>query len=97
MENTQFKKLLKFNGDHGRLIGLRIMNNILTVITLGFYYPWAKTAYLKYLYGETEFMESRFTFHGTGKTDEIHTDRAAGCRCRLLLLLQQQQQEAGRS
>lgn len=78
MENTQFKKLLKFNGDHGRLIGLRIMNNILTVITLGFYYPWAKTAYLKYLYGETEFMESRFSFHGTGKEVFIGFLKAMG-------------------
>lgn len=67
MENTEFKKLLKFHGDHGQLIGLRIMNNILTVLTLGFYYPWARAAYLKYMYGETEYIDSRFTFHGTGK------------------------------
>lgn len=67
MENTEFKKLLKFHGDHGQLIGLRIMNNILTVLTLGFYYPWARAAYLRYMYGETEYIDSRFTFHGTGK------------------------------
>lgn len=48
LENTDFKKLLKFNGDHGQLIGLRIINNILTAITLGIYYPWARAAYLKY-------------------------------------------------
>ena len=49
-ENSTFRKLLKFNGDHGQLIGLRIINNILTAITLGIYYPWARAAYLKYIY-----------------------------------------------
>lgn len=67
MEQSVFKKLLKFNGDHGQLVGLRIGNNILTAITLGFYYPWARAAYLKYIYSETEFMNTRFVFHGTGK------------------------------
>ena len=67
MENTTFKKLLKFNGDHGQLIGLRLINNLLTAITLGIYYPWARAAYLKYIYGETEYLGNRFVFHGTGK------------------------------
>lgn len=67
MENQPFKKLLKFNGDHSTLVGLRIINNILKVITLGIYYPWARVSMLKYMYGETEFMGSRFVFHGTGK------------------------------
>jgi len=87
MENTQFKKLLKFNGDHAQLIGLRIMNNILTVISLGFYYPWAKTAYLKYIYGETEFMESRFTFHGTGKEVFVGFLKAMGLILALYAIL----------
>jgi uncharacterized membrane protein YjgN (DUF898 family) len=67
MEETTWKKLLKFNGSHGELVGLRIVNNILTAITLGFYYPWAKVSILKYLYSETEYMSTRFVFHGTGK------------------------------
>jgi uncharacterized membrane protein YjgN (DUF898 family) len=67
MENQTFKKLLKFNGDHSTLVGLRIINNILKVITLGIYYPWGRVSMLKYMYGETEFMGSRFVFHGTGK------------------------------
>lgn len=87
MENTQFKKLLKFNGDHAQLIGLRIMNNILTVLSLGLYYPWAKTAYLKYLYGETEFMESRFTFHGTGKEVFVGFLKAMGLIIGMYIIL----------
>ncbi len=67
MENQTFKKLLKFNGDHSTLVGLRIINNILKVITLGIYYPWARVNMLKYMYGETEFSGSRFVFHGTGR------------------------------
>ncbi len=67
MESKEFKKLLKFNGNNSEYIGLRIINNILTVLTLGLYYPWSKAANSKYLYSETEFMETRFVFHGTGK------------------------------
>ncbi len=67
MENTTWKKSLKFNGNHSELIGLRILNNILKTITLGFYYPWAKVKELKYMYNETEYMNTRFVFHGTGK------------------------------
>lgn len=67
MENNTWKKSLKFHGSHGELVGLRILNNILKTITLGFYYPWAKVKELKYMYNETEYMNSRFVFHGTGK------------------------------
>jgi uncharacterized membrane protein YjgN (DUF898 family) len=67
METNNYKKLLTFHGDHGRYVGLRIINNILKVITLGLYYPWARAAELQYLYSETEYQGSRFVFHGTGK------------------------------
>lgn len=68
MENSNnYKQLMSFHGDHGRYVGLRIMNNILKMFTLGFYYPWARASELQYLYGETEYMGSRFVFHGTGK------------------------------
>jgi uncharacterized membrane protein YjgN (DUF898 family) len=66
MENQVWTKSLKFNGSHSELVGLRIINNILKVITFSFYYPWAKVKELKYMYNETEFMQSRFVFHGTG-------------------------------
>ena len=87
MENTEFKKLLKFNGDHGQLIGLRIINNILTALTLGIYYPWARAAYLKYIYGETEYMGTPFIFHGTGKEMFIGFIKAIGIIVGLYVLL----------
>ena len=66
-ETREFRKLLKFEGDHSTLVGLRILNNILKAITLGLYYPWARASVLDYMYGETEYMGTRFVFHGTGK------------------------------
>ncbi|MBU2938451.1 DUF898 domain-containing protein [Lacinutrix sp. C3R15] len=42
-------------------------NLLLTILSLGLYYPWAKVEKLKYLYQATEFKGNRFTFHGTGK------------------------------
>lgn len=87
MENTNYKKLLKFYGDHSTLIGLRIMNNLLKLVTLGMYYPWARVAMLKYMYGETEFMGSRFVFHGTGKEMFIGFVKAIGLFIVLYVLL----------
>jgi uncharacterized membrane protein YjgN (DUF898 family) len=57
----------KFFGETSKYYGIVIINYLLTVVTLGLYYPWAKTSKLKYLYENTEFAGSRFMFHGTGK------------------------------
>ncbi|GGM76676.1 hypothetical protein GCM10010967_05360 [Dyadobacter beijingensis] len=58
---------LSFHGEGAKLFGIYIVNILLTMVTLGIYYPWAKAALLKYMYEESEFEGSRFTFHGTGK------------------------------
>ena len=58
---------LSFNGNGNDYFGILIVNFLLTIITLGLYYPWAKARQLQYLYGSTEFNDSRFEFHGTGK------------------------------
>jgi uncharacterized membrane protein YjgN (DUF898 family) len=63
---TKEPRSLKFHGSGGALFGILIVNFLLTLITLGFYYPWAKAKRLKYLYAETELDNSRFSFHGTG-------------------------------
>jgi len=63
---TKEPRSLKFHGSGGALFGILIVNFLLTVVTLGLYYPWAKAKRLKYLYAETELADSRFTFHGTG-------------------------------
>lgn len=58
---------LKFHGQGSTYFGIVALNVVLTVLTLGLYYPWAKAAYRKYVWNETEFKESRFIFNGTGK------------------------------
>lgn len=58
---------LFFHGKGAEFFKIHIVNILLTVITLGLYYPWAKAKLLQYNYGETELKGDRFTFHGTGK------------------------------
>lgn len=58
---------LDFHGDGSTYFGILIINWLLTAVTFGFYYPWAKAKKLQYLYGETSLNGDRFEFHGTGK------------------------------
>jgi len=58
---------LSFHGEGKTFFGIIIVNWLLTVITLGFYYPWAKAKQLQYMYGSAALNDDRFAFHGTGK------------------------------
>jgi uncharacterized membrane protein YjgN (DUF898 family) len=58
---------LKFFGKGSEYFSILIINWLLTVITLGFYYPWARARKLQYMYGATALNDDRFAFHGTGK------------------------------
>jgi uncharacterized membrane protein YjgN (DUF898 family) len=69
---------INFHGDGAKLFRIYILNFLLTVLTLGLYYPWAKAALLQYLYQETEFKDSRFAFHGTGREMFIGFVKALG-------------------
>ncbi len=60
------KQELSFHGTGQKLFALQLVNILLSIITLGIYYPWAKAAYLRYSMSETEFAGTRFVFHGTG-------------------------------
>lgn len=66
-ENQESRINFTFNGKTGDLFKIFIVNLFLLIVTLGFYYPWAKAKMLTFNYGETEFYNSKFTFHGTGK------------------------------
>ena len=66
LENSKNYEL-KYNGKGDELFGIIIVNWLLSVLTLGFYYPWAKAKQLKYLYGSTSLNADRFAFTGTGK------------------------------
>jgi uncharacterized membrane protein YjgN (DUF898 family) len=56
-----------FHGTGGTLFGIYVVNLLLTIITLGFYYFWGKVKVWGYLLGQAEFEKDRFTYHGTGK------------------------------
>ncbi len=56
-----------FHGEGSKYFVIRLINALIQVVTLNFYYPWAKAAKLDYLYQQTEFAGSRFKFHGSGK------------------------------
>lgn len=63
-------KLSRYFSYHGKgndLFKVYIVNVLLTLLTVGLYYPWAKAKILRYHYAETEFKDTRFAFHGTGK------------------------------
>ncbi len=55
-----------FSGEGSRYFGIWAVNTILTILTLGIYYPWAKAAKRKYVWNESQLNEHRFVFHGTG-------------------------------
>ena len=58
---------LSFIGKGIDLFKIQIVNSILTTITLGLYYPWAKAAKLQYLYSQVIFEDHPLSFTGTGK------------------------------
>jgi uncharacterized membrane protein YjgN (DUF898 family) len=58
---------LQFKGQPSELLGIMLFNWILTSFTLGLYYPWARVAKLRFLYGNAILNNTPFIFHGTGK------------------------------
>lgn len=64
--NTNRKYQVNFHGVGSEYFGIFIVNALLTLITLGIYYPWARAKQMKYLYGVTAVDDNRFAFHGKG-------------------------------
>ena len=58
---------LTFHGTGGELFGIQMVNMLLTIVTLGFYFFWGKVKVRRYIFGQTEFKGDRFGYHGTGK------------------------------
>lgn len=56
-----------FHGAGGTLFGIHLVNILLTLVTLGIYYYWAKIRVRTYLFGQTEFAGDRFTYHGSAR------------------------------
>ena len=58
---------LSFHGTGGSLLGIHVVNVLLTIVTLGIYYFWGKVRVRSYVLSQTEFEGDRFAYHGTGK------------------------------
>jgi uncharacterized membrane protein YjgN (DUF898 family) len=56
-----------FHGAGGTLFGIHLVNVLLTLVTLGVYYFWAKTRVRAYVSGQTEIEGDRFAYHGTAR------------------------------
>lgn len=78
MELLTPRKRLSFTGEGGDLFAVLIVNWLLTFITLGIYYPWAKARRLQYFYEHTELDAHPLHFHGTGKEMFIGFIKAVG-------------------
>ncbi len=60
-------KTLRFTGSGYEYFKIWIVNILLTAITVGIYYPWAKVRNLRYFYGNTYLEDRNFEYHATGE------------------------------
>jgi uncharacterized membrane protein YjgN (DUF898 family) len=58
---------LRFFGTGSALFVLILKNVLLTLLSLGVYAAWAKTAQRKFVWQNTELHGQRFVYHGTGR------------------------------
>ena len=58
---------LRYHGTGGALLGLVVVNALLTIVTLGFYSFWAKNRVRQFHFSHTELDGDRFAYHGTGR------------------------------
>ncbi|HJR05027.1 MAG TPA: YjgN family protein [Methylomirabilota bacterium] len=71
------RRRLTFHGTGGTLFGIHIVNTLLTLVTFGVYYFWAKTRLRRYLFSQTEIEGDRFAYHGSGRELLLGTLKAA--------------------
>lgn len=84
--SNQAQRQINFYGSGSKFFAIWIVNALLTVVTLGLYYPWARAATLRYFYEETALENSRFRFHGTGAEMFLGFIRAVGIIVLLYLM-----------
>lgn len=58
------RQTLEFTGSGAEYFSIWIVNLVLTILTLGFYSPWAKVRRLQYFYRNTRLADARFDYHG---------------------------------
>ena len=60
-------KALSFEGSGFEYFKIWIVNVLLTIVTLGLYYPWAKVRNHRYFYANSTLEGRNFEYHATGK------------------------------
>ncbi len=60
-------KAFKFEGSGLEYFKIWIVNVLLTIVTLGLYYPWAKVRSYRYFYANSTLEGRNFEYHATGK------------------------------
>lgn len=63
-EPVRHRLPITFSGSGSEYFRIWIVNLLLTLVTLGLYFPWAKVRRLRYFYGNTSVGEHAFDFHG---------------------------------
>ena len=58
---------LRFTGKGSEYFKIWIVNILLTIITMGIYYPWAKVRNRRYFYANSNLADRNFEYHATGK------------------------------
>ncbi len=76
---------ISYKGKGRTLIGIYMLNSLLTLLTLSIYRFWGKTKVRKYLLGSTELMGERFAYTGTGKELFVGWLKAVGLMIVLFL------------
>ncbi len=64
---TNGARRARFTGSGAALFGIHVVNVLLTLLTLGVYFFWAKVKVRAYLFSQTDFESDRFAYHGTGR------------------------------
>ena len=59
---------MQFSGSGSEYFRIWIVNLLLSVLSLGIYYPWAKVRKLRYFYSNTQIGADPLDFHGDPKT-----------------------------
>jgi len=58
---------ISLHADGSELFAMRVLNLLLSLLTVGIYSFWGKAKVRRYVCGQAEYLGDRFAFHGTGR------------------------------